>query len=53
MNKETLALTPAERMKRFWKLQQKCWALMSDEGREHFHRRNCRKRRVAGTEDSH
>jgi len=44
--KELRQLTPAERMARFYKLQQESMARMSEEGRLRFERRNRRKRRI-------
>ena len=45
INKETHRLTPAERMERFYRLQEQLWRSMSPEGKQHFERRNRRKRR--------
>ena len=39
-------MTPSERMQRFFSLQQRCWEMMSDEGKQKFFRRNNQKRRV-------
>ena len=44
--KETRLLTPAQRMDRFYRLQKQSLALMSEEGRQRFERRNRRKRRI-------
>ncbi|MBC8875104.1 MAG: hypothetical protein H8E44_37255 [Planctomycetes bacterium] len=44
--KELRQLTPAQRMARFYKLQQESLNRMSEEGRQRFERRNRRKRRI-------
>ena len=46
ITKEARILTPAQRMERFYRLQQQSLALMSEEGRQRFERRNRRKRRI-------
>ena len=46
LSKEVKALTPAERMERFYRIQAQAFAMMSPEGREQFERRNRRIRRI-------
>ncbi|HHK41196.1 MAG TPA: hypothetical protein ENJ50_02160 [Planctomycetaceae bacterium] len=49
--RETRRLTPAERMERFYRLQEELRRNMSAAGRERFERRNRRKRRIKGDND--
>ena len=44
---ECWQLTAEERMERFFRLQETAFAMMSERGWEHFHRRNHQKRRMS------